>query len=154
VRVSKSGFKDQVITESFSGGERTLDVPPLVPVPHEGRLVIDAGGKGTIKVDDRIVGEGRWNGAVPSGPHSVRATAAGMRPYVASVTIEDGQTSTLTVPWTPESGSRLVWWVVGGGLAAAGLAYAGYRVFWPAPTASPEIGTLDPGTIQLPLRSH
>jgi hypothetical protein len=65
----------------------------------------------------------------------------------------DAQSRSLEITLKPdESGLPLLFWVGGGALAAAGLGVGAYFVFRkPATAASPAVGTVSPGTIQLPL---
>jgi len=157
LRVSKHGFKDQLITQDFAGGsEVTFDLT-MQAAPPEGRLTIEAGGKGTISLDGKVVGEGRWDGPVPSGSHAVRITAPGMRPFATAVVVGDGETRTLypTLEAEKAQGLPALVWVAGSILVAGGLGTGAYFLFRPGPAApAPTTGTLSPGTIQLPLTFH
>jgi hypothetical protein len=96
------------------------------------------------------VGEGHWEGPVATGAHAVRVSAAGMQTRAADVAMGDGEARTLYLTLEPERGrgATLLW--VGGGLVVAGLGLGAYFLFRPGSGPSPTVGTLSPGTIQLP----
>jgi hypothetical protein len=156
LRVSKQGFRDQVISQDFAGGSETSIVLTLQPLPREGRLTVDTGGPGTISLDGRVVGQGRWDGTVPPGTHSVRVTAPNMQPRVTDVVIGGGESRALYPTLEPEKSTsgRLLLWVAGGLVVAGGLGAGGYFLFRPAHEASPTLGTLSPGMVPLPLLRH
>jgi hypothetical protein len=151
IRVSKPGFKDYVIAQNFAGAsELTFDVS-LQPEVHQGQLVISAGTGDSISVDGKVVAQGQWQGTLPSGEHSVRIHAAGMRPYAKDLVIEDDAKRSLFVTLEPEKSAGLspLVWVGAGILVAGGLAAGGYLLLRPAPTAPTQVGTWDPGTVSL-----
>jgi len=156
VRIAKAGFKDRLIVQDFAGGSETTLSVTLERAPRVGRLTVDTGeSRGTISLDGTVVGEGRWEGVVPSGSHQVTVAAAGMRARSSAVEIRDGEAQSLSLTLEPEkkSGlSPLIW--VGGGLLLAGLGTGAYLLFRPEQSASPTVGTLSPGTVQLPLTMH
>src|SRR6185436_18314908 len=123
VRIAKAGFKDRLIVQDFADGSETTLSVTLERAPRVGRLTVDTGeSRGTISLDGTVVGEGRWEGVVPSGSHQVTVAAAGMRARSSAVEIQDGEAQSLSLTLEPEkkSGlSPLIW--VGGGLLLAGL---------------------------------
>lgn len=157
LRIAKAGFKDHTIVQDFAGGSQTTLSVTLERAPRVGRLSIDTGdSRGTISLDGTVVGEGRWEGTVPSGPHQVRVAAAGMRTRSTALELHDGETQSLSLALEPEKKAGLspLIWVGGGLLLAAGLGAGAYLLFRPEQAASPTVGTLSPGTVQLPLRMN
>jgi hypothetical protein len=151
VRIARRGFKEQIVRQDFAGGSEVTLSLTLTPAPREGRLIIDAGGTGTIGVDGRVVGEGRWEGSLPSGTHSVRVAAPGFRPHTAELVLGEGESRSLYVSLEAERtrGSPLLWWGAGL-LVAGGLGTGAYFLFRPAGGAAIADGTLSPYKIQLP----
>ena len=97
---------------------------------------------------------------VPSGAHTIRVTAAGMRPYQAELVLADKETRSLQVTLDPEAkkdSSNVLWWVVGGvvvaGAAAGSVVYLATRNK-DTTSASPGsiAGTIQPGSVQLVFR--
>ncbi|HEU4406518.1 MAG TPA: PEGA domain-containing protein [Polyangiaceae bacterium] len=154
VRVTKAGFREYRKAQVVPGADSITLQVRLEPERHQGRLVLDAGPRDAIEVDGRAAGVGHWEGVLPSGAHHVRVTAPGMRPYDTDVVLGDDETRRLRAALEPErSGSGLgPWpWVVGGVLAAGGLALGGYLLFKPEDKyAPPAVGNLPPGTVYLP----
>ncbi len=154
VRVSKQGFKDNVVVQDFAGGSEVTVSMMLLPAPHEGHLSVVTASDGSISIDGKTVGEGRWEGKVPSGSHSIRVSAPGMRAYVTEAKVRDGESRTLDIALEREkSGVPAFVWIGASVIAAGGLGVGGYFLLRPsdAPPGT-TVGTLSPGTIQLPLR--
>jgi hypothetical protein len=152
VRVAKEGFREYRKAQVVPGAESITIQVRLEPDVHRGRLVLDAGPRDAIEIDGRAAGVGRWEGALPSGPHHVRVTAPGMRPYDTEVVIQDDETRRLRAALEPERSGLGPWpWVIGGVLAAGGLALGGYLLFKPEDKyAPPVVGNLPPGAVYLP----
>lgn len=152
LRVTKVGFKDQVIARDFTGGSETTFNLTLAAAPREGQLTVDAGGTGTIALDGKVVGEGRWTGRVPSGRHTARVSAPGLRTETTEVVIQDGESRVVQLTLVPERprGIPAMVWIGGGVLLAAGAGTAAFFLSRPASgTAGPTLGTLSPGIVQL-----
>jgi len=146
VRVSKAGFKDQVIVQTAAGASEATISIVLEHDVHEGRLVVSTEASGAIRVDGAAVGLGRWEGPVTPGTHSIGVSSPGMRPYSAEVVVRDGETRSLDLALQHESGGiSAAWWIAGGIVAAAGLGTGAYFLFRPAPAApAPTLGTIPP----------
>jgi hypothetical protein len=153
IRVTKPGFRDVAREVNVQGSG---DAPITVALErdiHEGRLVVRAGTNDTITVDGKVVGTGRWEGVLPSGGHTLRVTAPGMRAHQTEVVISDNQVRTVDVTLEKEGkGAVPSWvWIAGGGLLVSGAAIGGYFIFKPEDKqGQPFQGTLPPGNVQLP----
>jgi hypothetical protein len=78
-----------------------------------------------------------------------------MRPHQTDVAIEDNETRRVQVTLEAEPSRSSTWlWVGGGVLTAAGLGLGAYYLLRPetTPAPAPQVGTMPPGTVQLPLR--
>jgi PEGA domain len=152
IRVSKPGFKEQVITQHVAGAS---DLTVSVVLEREvsmGRLVVSTDAAGAISVDGAPAGVGRWEGPVSAGSHAIRVTAPGMVAYSADVAVKDGETRSLDIGLQRQSGGiSPAWWIGGGLLAAAGLGVGGYFLFRPSSqTTGPATqGTISPGTLTI-----
>jgi hypothetical protein len=119
---------------------------------HQGALAVTAGASDTIRVDGAVMGQGTWQGVLPSGEHTVRVTSSGMRPYERQVFIEDDRTRNLYVTLESEPGSGVspLLWVGIGLVAASGVAVASYLALRPEPATSGSYTMGTWGTIDLP----
>jgi hypothetical protein len=153
IRVTKPGFREHLREVNVVGsGDAPIDVT-LERDVHEGRLVVRAGASDTISVDGKVVGTGRWEGVLPSGGHTLRVTALGMRAHQTEVVISDNQVRTVEVTLEREAkGAVPTWlWFAGGGLLATGAAIGGYFLLKPEDKkGEPFQGSLPPGNVQLP----
>jgi hypothetical protein len=152
IRVAKAKHKDEIISQTFVGGSSTVLHVILAPLPPVGRLVVDAGGDGTIAIDGKPVGTRHWEGTVNAGTRLVRVTAPGMDPYATDVSLRDGEEQSLFLTLQPSASRRsraIYWWIGGGAAAATAISVAAYFVFRPADMNVTD-GTLSPGKIQLP----
>jgi hypothetical protein len=157
VTVTKAGFKEHRITQDFAGGSETTLAITLQRAPVAGRLTVDTGEQNaTITIDGRVVGERRWEGPLSNGPHQVRVSGLGLRTQTSEVRVSEGEARTLHLTLEPERQGRIptLVWVGGGLLVAGGLGAGAYFLFRPGSAAGPTIGTLSPGTVQLPLNLH
>ncbi len=144
IRVSKPGFKDFVQTVQVPGLVDVVLSVKLVKDLHQGRLVVEAGPKDVILLDGKPMAQGRWEGVIASGEHTIRVTAPGMLTYQSEVVIQDDKTRRIPVTLEPVPffTKSTTWLGLGGGaLAVAGLAVGGYFLF------KPRDPTFTPGTI-------
>lgn len=158
LRVHKEGFED--ITKDVPVGgaaEVSLDVK-MVKIVHEGRLNVNASNGGTIAIDDKVVGTGTWSGVLPSGGHTLKVTAQGMRVYQTEVLIQDKQSRDVAVTLEKEPSKGLpAWaWIAGGVVVAGGLSVGGYFIFKQDAKYEGPPGNLSPGLVQAnaPIRFH
>jgi|GEM_PF-363329 len=155
IKVTKAEFTD-VLTQSAISGSETFSLKVnLIAIKHEGKLVVTAGPEDTITVDGKAVGQGHWEALLPSGTHAVLITGKNKRPHQTDVAILDNETRRVQVTLEAEATKSMTWlWAGGGVLAAAGLGVGAYFLLRPETTAAPPpvAGTMQPGTIQLPLR--
>jgi hypothetical protein len=151
IRVSKPGYKDQIISQTLAGAsELTLSVT-LRPDVHQGRLAISGAADEDISVDGRWLARGYWQGALPSGEHTVRVSALGKRPYTSQLVIEDDRTRSLFVELeSNKTALPTVLWVGASVLVAGGLATGAYFLLRPASVAPYQAGSWEPGLVRLP----
>lgn len=153
VRIKKDGFKDFDDPQQVSGGGEVSLSVNLEKEVHQGRLYVSAGEKDAIAIDGQVVATGKWEGVVPSGGHTLRVTAPGMRSYQSELSIRDNEVRSVPVTLDPEArqGGSAWPWIAGGAAVVAGAAVGGYFLFKPKDQAAPPpvAGTLDPGTVQL-----
>ncbi len=151
IKVEKPGFRSEVVPQTVSGASDINMSIVLQPQPHEARLVVSAPGAEAITLDGRPVAQSRFDGRIPSGQHTLRITASGVRPYNAELSLRDGETRTLDITLERETRNLTALWIVGSVVAAAGLGVGGYFLFRPNDITRPTtIGTMPPGQVQLP----
>ncbi|WP_437836698.1 PEGA domain-containing protein [Sorangium sp. So ce1153] len=143
IRVFKPGFKEHVVVETVAAGKELRVEVRLLPQVHAGRLSVLASTGDSITLDGKVLGQGRWDGAVPSGRHVLRVTAPGMVPYASEILIQDEALSSVHVGLKPvERAGVPVWaWVGGSALVVTALVVAGGLLFRPGPEP-PIKGTL------------
>jgi hypothetical protein len=149
ITVTKSGFLPFTKEIEVQGGSTaTLDAP-LSPDVTTAHLVVVASPGNAISFDGRVVADGRWESNVPAGPHLIRVTASGMKPYESRIDFAKGTNRTLTV--TLEKERSMPWlWIAGGAVVATGLVVGGYFLFRPEDQQAPQPqGSLSPGLINL-----
>jgi len=155
IRVTKPGFGEYSETLEVQGASELPLAIKLVKETHEGRIVIAAGADNMIYLDGKMVGQGRWEGVVPSGTHMLRVTAPGLKSYQSEVVLNDKETRTLGITLEPEAkkeGSGALWWVIGGVLVAGAAGSTVYLVTRNNDSGSgtqPVLGTIQPGSVQL-----
>ena len=69
----------------------------LIKEIHRGKLLVSAGVNDVISLDNKVIGRGKWEGAVPSGGHTLKVSSAGMANYQSEVVIQDNQTRRVDV---------------------------------------------------------
>jgi hypothetical protein len=155
--LSKDGYAPHTQRLDIKGGGEIAISVTLEEVRHVGTLAIFAGAKDEILVDGNKVGTGEFTGELPSGAHRIEVRGGGMRPYDSEVLVQDGQRASVRVKLDPvpkdDQGGVPVWlWLVGG-VAVAGGATVGVLAATGTFTSTPEpiAGTINPGTVVLPL---
>jgi hypothetical protein len=127
--VSKPGFEALEQGIDVPGGNESTVAITFVALVPAARLVISAERAATIFVDQKAVARGRFDGRVPSGLHDVQVSANGKRPYLAQVTLADGDVKALDVMLV-DAPRPFPWpWIAAGAVAVAGAAVGGYFVF-------------------------
>lgn len=150
IRISKPGFRDDGGGKrDFHSGAERLDFK-LTPQPGKSLLTIDVTGPGTISIDGKQVGEERWESLMVPGPHSVGVAAEGRRPYLKTLVLADGSRHDMTVALERQTPGWLL--VVGASLLVAGMGVGAVALWGDGGQQTPLVGTLSPGTVQLPLR--
>jgi hypothetical protein len=152
IRIHKSGYKDHLITRTFSDTSEVILRLQLQTEQHQGTLAVSASVNDAIRVDGRLVGHGVWQGVLPSGEHSLRVTASGMRAFERQVFIEDDRTRNLYVRLDsePASGISPLLWVGMGLVAASGIAVASYFALRSDASSTSELMPGSWGTYPLP----
>jgi hypothetical protein len=156
IKVALPGHKTVTRSVNLTGGTMAIELA-LEVEKHEGILRIIVGHDAVIRVDGKMVGIGQWQGTLPSGVHSVEATAKGKQPYVSDSLVQDDQTSTLRVALQDEAQPAAqpslipTWlWVGGGAVLAVGAGVGSYFLFKPDEKAPPPTaGSI--GTVELPF---
>jgi len=116
---------------------------------HEGTVAIDTGvPDAQIKLDDKVVGVGRFTGVIPSGGHRVSVSADGYKPYDSDVTVLDNQTRSVSIQL--EKNSKTWLWLTGGAVVLAGAGIGAYFLFKPKDEQAVP-GTIAPGVVNVPL---
>lgn len=159
VKVELAGYKALSRPVQVAGGGTTAIDFALEVEKHEGILRITVGMDAVIRVDGKMVGMGQWQGTLPSGVHSVEATATGKQPYVADALVQDNQTSNLKItlqnepPKAAASDRGIPSWVwIGSAVVlAAGVGVGAYFLFKPTDQGPPAPVEGSLSTVELPL---
>ncbi len=159
VKVELGGYKAITRPVQVAGGGTTLVDFTLEVEKHEGQLRITVGMDATIRVDGKMVGMGQWQGTLPSGVHSVEASAKGKQTYVSDVLVQDNQTSNLRITLqneaqkaaNPDTGIPTWVWIGGAVVLAAGAGIGGYFLFKPDDQGPPAPIEGSLSTVELPL---
>lgn len=150
----------RVESEGFAPFESKISVPgstdlsvKVALTPAKGatsRLVVDTSEGDTVIVDGKPVSEGRWEGPLAPGQHTVKVTREGRQSFESVVQLAAGQTNTVSVALAPDKSGSSIWpWIAGGALIVGGAVVGGYFLFKPKNEAGePPVGKL--GTVVLP----
>jgi hypothetical protein len=138
--VAKEGFDPvEQVLDVAGGADRTVTVT-LLPRAHVAELLVKTNEDAMVSIDGRAAGLGSFEGKVPPGPHDLRISASGRKPYEARLVLRDGETRTVEASLEPEAHAAIWWpWVVGGAAVAAGLAVGGYFLFRSQPSTEPPL---------------
>lgn len=155
IRVTKQGFLPFETTWNVPGGSPSSMDVALEKEIHQGRLRLVATKGDTIRVDGKVMGDGQWEGVLPSGIHSIEVTAPGRRTYTSDVAVRDNELTTLRITLendqvaTPAGGGGSGWMWLAGGAVVAGLGVGAYYLFRPEESQPPPYveGSLEPGII-------
>jgi len=144
----KAGFDSNEQTIDALGGSALSVALVLIEQAHPAQLVVRSDADATVKIDDRVVGAGHFEGQLEPGTHAVQLTERGKEPYRAVIELHDGETRTVEVTLADQK--HAPWpWVLGGAVFAAGAAVAIYFIANPHDeTVGPPPGKL--GTVYLP----
>jgi hypothetical protein len=97
VRVTKDGFKPFERTLPVGGSAQVNVEVKLEKELHEGRLVVNAPAGTAIVLDEKPLATGKFDGAISSGGHQLRAVAPGMRPFQTEIVIQDKETRSIDI---------------------------------------------------------
>ena len=153
ITVKKKGYKDSVVNKQVPGGGAVAVDVRLEKEIHRGRLLVNAGVNDVITLDGKVIGRGKWEGAVPSGGHTLKITATGMATYQSEVVIQDNQPRRVDVTLNPlpVDSTATILWIAGGAAVLAGAAVGGALLFQP-PKATPIDGNFGGGRVNLGFR--
>ena len=132
IRISKSGFRTETVTQDFAGGSEVRIEVKLTREVVDGKLSVNADAGATITIDGEAKGLGQWQGTLPAGEHVVHIAQLGMRTYETGIVLNAGQTRALHITLRPEDAGGGVpgWvWVGVGVVAAGGLATGAFFLF-------------------------
>jgi hypothetical protein len=152
VLVRKTGYSGHGETVTSSG--QAVHVKAVLrPVVHRGRLVIHAGEDDAIYIDGILRAFGRFEAELPSGPHSVRVSARGRKPFARDVLLADDQTRSMDVTLEPADGTGIPAWayVVAGLALSAGAVTGAYFWLTPSDSGSSDLPSGSMGQVELPL---
>jgi hypothetical protein len=153
IRVTKPGYEEASLTQDITGASEITLSFALEERRHQARLIVVARGAEAISLDGAVVGQSRFENRVASGRHVVRVTAPDAKPYVTEIHLRDGEVRRLDVSLQQQSsgGGLTALWIGSGIAAAAGLGLGAYFLLRPTETTlPPTIGTMPPGTVQIP----
>ncbi len=148
--VKKKGYKDSVISKQVPGGGAVAVDVRLEKEIHRGKLLVSAGVNDVIALDGKVIGKGKWEGAVPSGGHTLKVSSPGMANYQSEVVIQDNQTRRVDITLNPVAtdSTSTILWIAGGAAVLAGAAVGGALLF--QPSKNPPIdGNFGGGRVQL-----
>lgn len=148
-----SGYEDFVAPTSVKGGEALTIQGELKKIVHEGSVTVVTKPGQLITIDGKGVGDGRWTGALSSGPHTLRVTSPGYRAYQSEISVRDHSSRTIQVELEKEPSAVPTWvWIAGGVVVASGATVGGILLFRKEQTVPAEYyhGNLAPGTVYLP----
>lgn len=74
-----------------------LPVKEATPIPLKGKLTVTAPAGSQIFIDSKEVGNGRFEGELKAGGHTLRVLAKGMRPYQSEISIAGGEPRAIDV---------------------------------------------------------
>ena len=105
-----------------------------------------AGATDLISIDGKAVAQGKWDGPLSSGGHTLRVTAPGMTIYQSEVLVLDDRSREIQVTLTPlpKTSSTAKWlWIAGGAALVAGAAVTGALLYHPTqrPAVDGTLGT-------------
>jgi hypothetical protein len=153
IKVTKKGFRDSVETKQVPGGGAIAVTIRMEKEIHRGRLIVGAGANDVITLDGKVIGRGKWEGAVPSGGHTLKVSAPGMQSYQSEVVISDNQTRRVDVTLNaqPTDSTSTILWIAGGAAVLAGAAVTGALLFQ-SPKTPPIEGNFGSGRVDLSFR--
>lgn len=150
VRIEKAGFVTIERTVEVAGGGTMALELSMVKEVHEGRLVVVAAEGDIIAIDGKVVGQGRYEGVLPSGGHTLRVSAEGMMTYQSEVVLKDNERRQVPVTLNPvpRDMTETILWIAGGVVLAAGATVGGILLFQPTEKDAVD-GSITPGVVQL-----
>lgn len=148
IAVKKPGFKDFSRSERLVGASAVAIAVMLEREIHQGQLVVEVAPKEMVFLDGKAVGQGHWEGMVPSGGHTLRVTGPGMLAYQSEVVIQDNASRRVPVTLQSERGiGTTLLWAGAGTAVLLGAVIGGAFLFKPAGPSVTD-GTIGPKTVQ------
>jgi tetratricopeptide (TPR) repeat protein len=146
VHLTKKGYQERVIEQEFTSEPAQIAVRLLAV----NLLAIDTRGKGgIIKVDGEIKGTSHWEDYVLLGVHQIDVVWTDSPSFHETVTVDAEHPTEIRAEPKERFWGLRTWLVIGGAAVLAGTAALYFGLRSPG-TTPPEVGTLSPGTVQLP----
>jgi hypothetical protein len=101
IHVAKPGFKPFEANVPVGGTKEATQEIKLEREVHEGKVTVRSTGGATISIDGKDVGIDNFAGTLPSGGHTLRVTAPGMRPVQNEIVISDNESRSIDVALEP-----------------------------------------------------
>lgn len=151
LQVEVPGHKPFMQELSIPGNTEIEVAVTLEPEAKRSQLsVVTTGAQDTIRIDGKVVGEGRFEGSLEPGAHRLSVTAQGKRPYEVDLLLAPGKARTLQVTLEDAKKKPLWPWLLAGGAVVAGASVGGYFLFSDR-GSDPEGPNGSLGTIELSL---
>ena len=146
IHIQKAGYKSFDRRLEVAGGTELTITASLEKEVHQGRVAVAAGATDLISIDGKAVAQGKWDGPLSSGGHTLRVTAPGMTIYQSEVLVLDDRSREIQVTLTPlpKTSSTAKWlWIAGGAALVAGAAVTGALLYHPTqrPAVDGTLGT-------------
>ncbi len=98
ITVKKAGFREATQQVPVGGSTAARIEVTLQPDVHDGRLAVTSQPDARISIDGKVVANGRFEGKLRSGGHTLRVEADGMRAYQSEVVLTDDENRSVDVP--------------------------------------------------------
>jgi hypothetical protein len=98
ITAKKAGFRDATQQVPVGGSAAARVELTLQPDVHDGRLTVTSQPDARIAIDGKVVANGRFEGKLRSGGHTLRVEADGMRAYQSEVVLADDENRSVDVP--------------------------------------------------------
>lgn len=127
LRLEMNGYLPFETTVQIPGNTRVAVHVVLKKEVLLARLIVQGAPYDMIRIDGKLVGEGRYEGVLPPGGHVVRVTGEGKTPYENHIELAPKTTRTMQVTLVEPEGGGSAWpWILGGVALAAGAGVGSY----------------------------
>lgn len=133
---------------------RVVDVPGATPVrvgvvlqpdAEKAHISIRSAPDARITIDGSFVAEGRYDGTLAPGPHTIAVSARGRKTETRKVDLPPSSHRTMEISLKERSASRALPWILGGAALVGGVIATGYYVAQPGSFEGPtgSLGSID-----------